>query len=52
MKDDNKKCLTCRYLEALPFSDENLCGNPNSDYADCPCAENDTCNEWVGKNED
>lgn len=52
MKDEKKTCSTCSYLEELPFSDEYLCGNPNSEYADCPCSKDDTCEEWCGKDEE
>ena len=38
-------CANCRWYEELPFADEFLCTNENSDYADCPSdnPEQDTC---------
>ena len=49
----NKVCLTCKYLEEVPFSDELFCGNENSDYADCPTnyPSKDTCPEWEEREE-
>ena len=45
-------CKFCKYYGDLPFSDEFICENPNSDYADCPCSPDDTCSEWVGRNDE
>lgn len=41
-------CTTCRWLAELPFSDEFVCINEESEYADCPTdyPDNDTCPEW------
>lgn len=38
-------CRTCRWFAKLPFSDEGICVNEESIYADCPCddPDNDTC---------
>lgn len=38
-------CRTCRWFENLPFADEGVCTNEESEYADCSCddPENDTC---------
>ena len=40
-------CSNCKWLKELPFSDEFICENENSDYADCPCESNDYCDEFV-----
>lgn len=47
-------CATCKWLDTLPFADEWVCTNEESEYADCPCdyPEKDTCSEWKGKNAD
>lgn len=49
---EDQVCANCRWRENLPFSDEWICTNGNSDYADCPCEYNDTCEEWTPINED
>jgi hypothetical protein len=41
-----KECKNCKYCEELPFADEFICTNPNSEFAECPCEPNDTCDEW------
>lgn len=48
---EEKVCSNCRWYEELPFADEGVCVNPNSEYADCPTdyPDNDTCEEWGRK---
>ena len=43
-----KVCANCRWLENLPFSDEYICANEESEYADCPTnyPNKNTCDEW------
>lgn len=47
-------CATCKWLDHLPFSDELVCMNEESEYADCPTdyPDRDTCSEWEGVNND
>lgn len=47
-------CATCKWLDTLPFADEWVCTNEESEYADCPCdyPDKDTCSEWKGKNDE
>ncbi len=53
MKEQPKKCKTCKHLVDLPFSGEYICANEESSYADCECdIENDFCEEWEDKEED
>ena len=55
MKESPKhNCATCKYAEDLPFANELICMNENSNFADCPCdyPEKDTCSEWKGKNDE
>ena len=44
----DRVCANCKWLENLPFSSEFVCGNGNSEYADCPCDDpnSDTCDEF------
>lgn len=46
-------CSNCKWLKELPFSNEFVCTNDGSEYADCPSdnPENDTCDEWEGVDE-
>ena len=40
-------CGNCKWGEKLPFTENTItCMNENSDYADCDCKENDTCEWW------
>ena len=41
-------CAYCEYLLKLPFSDELVCSNEESEYADCPVdnPDKDTCDEF------
>lgn len=53
MKPKEHVCKNCKWLEDLPFSNEYICTNDNSQYADCPSdyPENDTCEEWESSDE-
>lgn len=46
MKEKTHNCASCKYREELPFADEWTCMNENSDYADCECNPDDTCECW------
>lgn len=52
MKD--QVCANCKWLDNLPFADEWVCTNDNSEYADCPCdyPDKDTCEEWQGREDE
>lgn len=39
-------CKDCRYFKELPFADEYVCCNEESEYADCKCEPDDYCDEW------
>lgn len=45
---ERKVCANCKWLEQLPFADEYICTNGESEFADCPTdfPENDFCDEW------
>ena len=45
-------CSNCKWCENLPFADEYVCGNADSDYSDCPSdyPDKDTCDKWERKN--
>lgn len=45
-------CSNCKWCENLPFADEYVCGNAESDYSDCPSdyPDKDTCDKWERKN--
>lgn len=52
MKVKPQICRTCKYYQELPFTEHQMyCMNSNSEYADCECEDHDTCEEWIG-NED
>ena len=43
-----RTCITCKYLEEVPYSDELFCGNENGEYADYRIEKphSETCEEW------
>lgn len=53
MKELPKVCKTCSFYVELPFTEHQMyCMNPDSEYAECECENNDTCESWKGKNAD
>lgn len=49
MKEKEHNCASCKFREELPFADEWTCMNENSDYADCECNPDDTCEWWEAR---
>ena len=51
---EKKACIDCKWYDVLPFADEGICTNPNSEYADCPCESPDeeNCEDWEGEDEE
>jgi hypothetical protein len=45
---EQKRCSNCKWYKCY-VTDDYYCMNDNSDYADCPCEANDTCDEWEEK---
>lgn len=53
MKEQPKTCRTCKHYVELPFTEHQMfCMNDESEYADCECEDNDTCEDWTPVNEE
>ena len=47
MKELPHICKHCAFLQELPFTEHQMyCMNPDSEYAECECADTDTCDEF------